>query len=275
MRYDWMSFTTDYGLSDPFVGVCHGVIARIAPAVRVIDVTHQIPACDVRHGAHVLAHAVGYLPPAVHLAVVDPGVGTSRRGVVVVAADGLLVGPDNGLLPPAAEALGGAVAAYELTAPEYRLPQVSATFHGRDVFAPAAAHLALGVAPAEFGPEVPPADLERLPTPAPTVRPGALITEVVSVDRFGNVQLAAPDSSLGEAGFGDGDEVTVRLGDARRRAVVGRTFLDVDDGDLVVLGDSAGLVALAVNGGSAAARLGLPARHTAQECTITGSPTAT
>lgn len=275
MRYDWMSFTTDYGLSDPFVGVCHGVIARIAPDVRVIDVTHQVPACDVRHGAHLLAHAVGYLPPAVHLAVVDPGVGSTRRGVVVAAPNGLLVGPDNGLLPAAAEALGGAVTAYELTAPEYRLPRVSATFHGRDVFAPAAAHLALGVAPEELGPEVPLVDLERLPTPAPTVRPGALITEVISVDRFGNVQLAAPDSALAQAGFGAGDEVTVRLGESRRRAVVGRTYSDVDDGDLVVLADSAGLVALAVNGGSAAARLALPPNNAPHECTITGSPTAT
>lgn len=272
MRYGWISFTSDYGLDDPFVGVCHGVIAGIAPAVRVIDVTHGVPAGNIRHGAHALAQAVAYLPEAIHLAVVDPGVGTARRGVVVVARHGLLVGPDNGLLPLAADVLGGIVAGYELTAAEYQLPPVSATFHGRDVFAPAVAHLALGVNPAEFGPQVQVSSLVRLSSPAPTVRPGALITEVLSVDHFGNVQLAAPGTTLMDAGFGEGARVTVRVSGRESPAVVGRTFFDVEDSELVVLVDSADRVALAINGGSAAVRLGLPSSHLTLECAITGSP---
>lgn len=262
----WVSFTTDYGLDDAFVGVCHGVLARIAPELRILDVTHGVPPGDVRHGAFALAQAVPYLPAAVHLAVVDPGVGTARRGVVVVARDGLLVGPDNGLLPPAADALGGVQAAFELAAPEFRLPTVSATFHGRDVFAPAAAHLALGVEPSAFGPPV--EELERLPSPAPTVRPGTVVTEVASVDRFGNVQLTAPASSLVSAGMTDGQPVTVQVGADRFDGVLGRTFADVDDGDMVVLADSAGLIAVAVNGGSAAARLGVRGGREAAECTV-------
>lgn len=274
MRQGWISFTTDYGVEDPFVGICHGVIARIAGQARVIDVTHSVPAGDIRRGAHVLAQAVPYLPEGVHLAVVDPGVGTSRRGVAIVADRGLLVGPDNGLLSPAAEALGGIREAYELTAPAYRLEKVSATFHGRDVFAPAAAHLSAGVAPAELGPAISPHELERLSSPAPTVRAGALVTEILTVDRFGNIQLAAAGHTLTDAGFAEGDQVTVKIGQARHHGVVGRTFGDVDDGHLVVLADSAGLVALAINGASAAGRLGIPVRHSAQECTITASPTA-
>lgn len=272
MRYGWISFTSDYGLDDPYVGVCRGVIARIAPQARVVDLTHGLMAGDIRHGAHVLAQSVDFLPEAVHLAVVDPGVGTSRRGVVVVAQHGLLVGPDNGLLPPAAEVLGGAQSAYELTNAEYQLPSVSATFHGRDVFAPAVAHLAVGVRPAELGAPVSLESLVRLATPAPTVRPGAVITEVLAVDRFGNVQLAAPGSTLSEAGLGEGAAVTVRLFGRAAASVVGRTFADVEDGALVVLVDSADRVALAINGGSAAGRLGLPQHHAALECTIIGPP---
>lgn len=271
MRYDWISFTTDYGLTDPYVGICHGVIGRIAPHSTVLDLTHGVPPGDVRHGGFTLAQSVAFLPPAVHLAVVDPGVGTHRRAIALVAADGVLVGPDNGLLPRAADALGGPRQAFELTAAEFRLPWVSATFHGRDVFAPAAAHLACGVAPESFGPEVPLHQLERLPSPAPSVRTGAVVTEVATVDRFGNVQLTAPAQALAEAGFADGDRVVVRLGPGSAEGsggVVGRTFADVDDGDLIVLGDSAGLVAVAVNGGSAAHRLGLTPGHAAPEVTI-------
>jgi S-adenosyl-L-methionine hydrolase (adenosine-forming) len=254
VRYDWVSFTTDYGTSDGFVAACKGVVARIAPSVRVLDVTHDVEPQNVRRGGAVLAHTVGYLPTAVHLAVVDPGVGSGRRGVVVVAADGLLVGPDNGLLVPAAEALGGVVAAYELVAPRFRLPEVSMTFHGRDIFAPAVAHLANGVAPVEFGPAVD--DLVRLPAAATSVADGRLSSEIVWVDRFGNVQLAAGPDDLAALGVRPGDAVGVRL---RRSAVdgwVGRTFSDVPPGSLLVHVDSAGQVAVAVNGGSAAEALG-------------------
>jgi S-adenosylmethionine hydrolase len=245
MSYRWASFTTDYGTLDGFVATVKGVIAGIAPDVTVIDVTHQVPPQDVRRGAAVLAQAAPWLPPAVHLAVVDPGVGTQRRGIAVVAARGVLVGPDNGLLLPAADALGGMTAAYELVDPAYRLPEVSATFHGRDVFAPAAAHLCLGLDPARLGPPV--ADLVLLPAPTVHIGPDEVRAEVLSVDGFGNVQLAATE--LG------GLTGTVRVQGGL--ATVGRTFADVPDGELVVLADSVGYVAVAVNRGSAAARLGV------------------
>ncbi|MFL6143392.1 MAG: S-adenosyl-l-methionine hydroxide adenosyltransferase family protein [Labedaea sp.] len=253
MSYGWISFTTDYGLEDGFVGACVGVIARIAPAARLIQVTHAVAPHDIRHGATVLAQTVPYLPPAVHLAVVDPGVGTSRRPVVVVAPDALLVGPDNGLLLPAAEALGGVLSAYELTEPRYRLPAVSATFHGRDIFAPAAAHLAAGVLPHRLGPPVHPGTLARLKPPKTVASHGKLSTEVLGVDRFGNVQLAAAGSDLD--GLAHTRAVHVRAGYRDAAAILGRTFADAPAGIMVVLVDSAGHVALAVNGGSAAAEL--------------------
>jgi S-adenosylmethionine hydrolase len=206
---DWVSFTTDYGRADGFVAACVGVIARIAPHARVLDVTHDVPPGDVRRGATVLAQAAGYLPPAVHLAVVDPGVGTSRRGLAVVAGAGVLVGPDNGLLLPAADALGGVTAAYELAEREFWLPDVSRTFHGRDVFAPVAAHLANGVEPSALGPPVAAGDLVRLPEPVVTARPGELTAEVLTIDQFGNVQLAATASDLRTAGFEVGQPLDI------------------------------------------------------------------
>lgn len=256
MSYDWVSFTTDYGHGDGFVAACEGVIARIAPRPRVLHVSHTVPAQDVRRGCAVLAQTVPYLPTAVHLAVVDPGVGTDRRGIALVAAEGLLVGPDNGLLVPAAEALGGIRAAYHLTAPAYRLSRVSATFHGRDVFAPAAAHLAAGVAPANLGPAVDPAGLVRLPEPETVAEPGKLATEILAVDSFGNIQLAATGADLDAAGATPGTAAHVNLGGRSVNAAVARTFGDVTPDGVVVYLDSAGRVALAVNRGSAAADFG-------------------
>ncbi|WP_229401394.1 S-adenosyl-L-methionine hydrolase [Micromonospora okii] len=240
----WISLTTDYGLADGFVAACHGVIARLAPAARVIDVTHLVPPADVRRGAAVLAQTVPYLPVGVHVAVVDPGVGTVRRGIALATPGGLLVGPDNGLLPDAAEALGGVTAAVELTNPRWLAPEVSRTFHGRDVFAPVAARLALGAPLADAGPAVDPATLVRLPEPVVRPAPDGFTAEVLTVDHFGNVQLAAPGDLL--AGL------PARLLVAGRPAAHGRTFGDAAAGELVVYVDSAGLVAAAVNGGRAA-----------------------
>ena len=249
MSYRHVSFTTDYGTVDGFVAACKGVLAVRAPGVTVIDVTHHVPPQDVRRGAAVLAQTVPWLPPAVHLAVVDPGVGTARRGVAVVTGRGVLVGPDNGLLPPAADALGGVTAAYALTEPAHHLPVVSATFHGRDVFAPVAAALCGGLDPAGLGPPV--TDLVRLPVPPVEVGPGRLRAAVATVDGFGTVQLAATAADLAAAGLAG--DVLVQGHPAR----TGRTFADVGPGRLVVLADSAGLVAVAVNQGDAAARLGV------------------
>jgi S-adenosyl-L-methionine hydrolase (adenosine-forming) len=247
--YGWVSLTTDYGLADGFVAACHGMIARLAPQVRVIDVTHQIAPGDVPRAAALLAQTVPYLPPAVHVAVVDPGVGTARRGIAVQAPGGMLVGPDNGLLPWAADALGGASAAVELTNRDWFAQQVSRTFHGRDVFAPAAARLAAGARLGEAGPPLAPEALVRLPDPVVNTGEGWLEAEVLTVDRFGNVQLAAPGAAL--AGLGE----ALSVGGVP--AVRGATFADAQAGELVVLVDSADRVAVAVNSGRASVVLGV------------------
>jgi S-adenosylmethionine hydrolase len=247
--YDWISLTTDYGLSDGFVAACHGAIARIAPAVRVIDVTHLVPPADVARGAAVLAQAVPHLPPAVHVAVVDPGVGTARRALAVEAARGLLVGPDNGMLPPAADALGGIHRVVALDNPDWFAPAVSATFHGRDVFAPVAARLALGADLGTAGSTVDSGGLVRLPEPVVVVGDGWLEAEVLTVDRFGNVQLAAPGSAL--------DGLTGTLKVSGMRAVRTNTFAEAGAGELIVYIDSADRVALAINGGRAVVALGV------------------
>ncbi|HEX2133678.1 MAG TPA: SAM-dependent chlorinase/fluorinase [Actinophytocola sp.] len=256
MNYDWVSFTTDYGTDDGFVAACEGVIARVAPPVRVLHVSHTVPAQDVRRGAALLAQTAPYLPPAVHLAVVDPGVGTERRWAVLVAAEGVLVGPDNGLLVPAAEALGGVREAYELTEPAYQLSRVSATFHGRDIFAPAAAHLAAGIAPENFGAPIDVRTLVRLPDPETVAEQGKLATEVLSIDSFGNIQLVATGLDLDAAGGRPGTTAHVNLAGRSVKALVARTFGDADHADVIVYLDSAGRVAIAVNGGSAAADYG-------------------
>jgi S-adenosylmethionine hydrolase len=250
--YGFVTLTTDYGLSDGFVAACHGVILRLAPDVRIVDVTHLVPPGEVSRGAAVLAQAVPHLPPAVHVAVVDPGVGTARRAVVLRTPGGLLVGPDNGLLVPAADALGGVLGAAELTNPEWTAGPVSATFHGRDVFSPAAARLALGADPALAGAAIDPADLVRLPDPIVAVGPGFVEAEVLTVDRFGNVQLAADAEALQRAGLA-GPGGRLRVGGLH--AVSGRTFGDAAPGELVIFIDSAGKVALAINGGRAVVAL--------------------
>jgi S-adenosylmethionine hydrolase len=242
--YGWISLTTDYGTFDGFVAACHGAIARIAPDVRVIDVTHHVPPADVARGAAVLAQTAPHLPASVHMAVVDPGVGTGRRGLAIGTANGVLVGPDNGVLIWAAEALGGIDEAVELANKDWFVGDVSRTFHGRDVFAPAAAHIAAGAPLSDAGPTVDPDTLVRLPDPVVTVGDGWLEAEVMTIDRFGNVQLAAGGATL--AGLG-----TDLLVNSNVRARRGTTFQDVDAGDLLVYEDSAGQVAIAVNGGRA------------------------
>jgi S-adenosylmethionine hydrolase len=242
--YGWISLTTDYGTFDGFVAACHGSIARVAPDVRVIDVTHHVPPADVARGAAVLAQTAPHLPPAVHCAVVDPGVGTARRGIAIGTPDGVLVGPDNGLLVWAAEALGGMDTVVELTNPDWFLGDVSRTFHGRDIFAPVAARIAAGAPLGDAGPPVEADTVVRLPDPVVAVGDGWIESEVMTVDRFGNVQLAAPGDVL--AGLGGHLLVNGNV-----RARLGSTFADVDKGDLLVYTDSAGRVAIAVNNGRA------------------------
>ena len=269
--YDWITFTSDYGLEDHFVGVCHGVMARVAPRARVLDVSHAVAAQDVRQGALVLEQAVPYLPRAVHLAVVDPGVGTGRGMVAVQAGGQALVGPDNGLLVWAAEALGGVERAHALANPAYRLDPVSRTFHGRDVFAPAAAHLAAGVDPAELGPEVDAAGLVRLERPAARVGEGWVGGRVVAVDHFGNLALDLRRQDLERAGVAAGDPIEVRVGGRAHRAVLAETFASVPAGEILLHEDSFGSLAVAVNRGRAADRLGAGPSDPVEVVTVPGS----
>ncbi len=246
-----IAFLTDFGLQDDFVGTCHGVIARIAPDARVIDVTHGIPPQAVLQGALVLRQTVEYFPTAVHLAVVDPGVGGSRRPVAIRTSDGrTFVGPDNGLLTLAADDLG-IEAAHELADERYRLQRVSRTFHARDVFAPAAAHLAAGVPVAELGPAVDAGDLVRLDVPVPQVGVSQVSGTVLAVDGFGNIATNVTRGHLEGLGAGVGETVEIRIALDRYYAVVSGTFADAPDGQLILYEDSYGLVALAISQGSA------------------------
>jgi S-adenosylmethionine hydrolase len=256
-RAGWVGFLSDYGLSDGFVGVCHGVIATLAPTVRVIDVCHDIPPGDLRRGAALLAQSAPYLPTGVLLAVVDPTVGTRRRSVVVRAGRSFLVGPDNGLLLPAARALGGASAAYEITATEVMRQPVSATFHGRDIFAPVAAQLAIGMPVSRVGETLPVDDLVQLPEPVARLTAHRLEGEVLTVDRFGNVQTSLPAALLRDAGLCEGEQLRLHCRMGEVRLPFNRTFADVQDSEPVGYIDSAGLFALALNGKSAAAKYDL------------------
>jgi S-adenosylmethionine hydrolase len=256
--YHYMSFLTDYGLEDGFVAACHGAAARIAPEARIIDITHLVPPGDVRRGAAVLAQTVAYLPPSVHVAVVDPGVGTARRAIAVAAGDSILVGPDNGVLSWAVAALGGGNSAIQLTNGELWLHPVSATFQGRDIFMPVAAHLAAGTTLAEAGDEIGLADLVALPAPTSRLHEGSAEGEVMSVDRFGNVQLSIPAADAGRLGIGIGSPLIVLCGRRQLTVPYLDTFAAGAPGEIVAFTDSAGLISLAVNSGDAAQQLGLP-----------------
>jgi len=254
-------FLSDYGLEDEYAGVCRGVMAGIAPDAPVVDLTHAVPAHDVLRGALVLAASARFMPErAVFLAVVDPGVGTVRRALAVETASGAtLVGPDNGLLAPAWEQLGGAARAVEITSERVLLHPVSPTFHGRDVFAPAAAHVANGMPLDELGPDVPVDDLARLWIPEPVATGGGLRCAVLAVDRFGNVQLAASAGDLEAAGLGEAPALRVSTAERTLDVPCIRTFADLEQGQVGLAVDSAGFLALVVNLGSAAFELGLEA----------------
>jgi S-adenosylmethionine hydrolase len=256
-----ISFLSDYGLGDEFVGVVHGVIAGICPQAQVIDLGHGVPRQDVQAGALMLERALPYVPAGVHLAVVDPEVGARRRAIALRTADEdrLLVGPDNGLLIPAAERFGGVAEAVEISASPWRLAPVSATFHGRDVFAPVAARLAGGAPLASAGEPMEAGELVSFERSRPRVEPDALLAHVVATDSFGNVILDAAHDDLLASGRRLGDAGAARAGGRRVRGVVARTFSDVARGQLLVYEDAGGSLALAVNGGDAAALLGLRA----------------
>lgn len=251
-------FLSDYGLQDEFVGICHAVVARLAPDVRVIDLTHAIPPQDVLRGAVVLSQSLDYLPrDAVVLAIVDPGVGTARRAIAVRAAGGqFLIGPDNGLLSLAWQELGGAEEAVEITSADVLLHPVSATFHGRDVFAPAAAMIAIDGDLAALGAAIDVTSLETLTLSEPGVASGTIRCEVLSLDRFGNVQLNARREHLERAGLDAALSVEVQSATTTVGASLATTFADIDEGAYGLFLDSNGWLAIACNGASAASALG-------------------
>jgi S-adenosylmethionine hydrolase len=255
-----VTFLSDYGLVDEFVGICHSVIVSLCPQARVIDLTHGVERHDVRGGALILRAALPYLPVGVHLAVVDPDVGAQRRAVALRTADErLLVGPDNGLLWLAAQAGGGVVEALDIARSRFRLEPVSATFHGRDIFAPVAARLAAGVALGEVGEPCDTDGLVRLELPrARWLDDGALIAQAAYIDRFGNVQLNVSHEELPDGAIKLGHAVEVRLGSgATHPARFVRTFADVEPQTLLLYEDAARRLALAVSHGDAARRLGI------------------
>jgi S-adenosyl-L-methionine hydrolase (adenosine-forming) len=252
-----ITFLTDFGLQDDFVGTCHGVMARIAPEARVIDITHGISPQAILQGALVLRSTLPYMPVGVHLAVVDPGVGGNRRAIAVRTTDGRsFVGPDNGLLMLAADELG-VEAAHELADERYRLQDVSRTFHARDVFAPAAAHLAAGVPIEQLGPALEPAALVRIDVPVPSVGTSQISATVVGIDRFGNIATNMQAAHLAALGVARGDRVEVRLTFERYYATLAETFADAAAGELILYEDSYRLVTLAISNGNAARLTGV------------------
>jgi hypothetical protein len=263
-RRPFVSLLSDFGSRDPSAGIMRAVVAHICPAAIIVDISHEVDDFAVRDGALLLWSAVPYLPIGAHVAVVDPGVGTARMGIALQTLRGdYLVGPDNGLLMPAAARLGGITRAHLLEERRYSLPEISNLFHGRDVFAPAAAHLADGVSIEDLGRAVDPRRLLELEWPRPVIQPGCLVSQAIYIDSFGNVKLSALADDLAGAlpGLRAGERLVVGIGDgaARRQAAVtwARTFGDVPVGTLLLTIDSYGRVSLAVHQGSAASVLGL------------------
>lgn len=257
LRYSTISFLSDYGIEDEFVGVVRSIVRSIAPEVVMIDISHAIPPHDVRAGGLTLARSAQYLCPGVVLAVVDPGVGTKRRAIAVEVGDGasVLVGPDNGLLAPAVAMVGGATAAVELTNEEYHLPAPGPTFAGRDIFAPVAAHLCLGVPLRELGREIDPGSLTPGVLPISRVEGDTIVAEVLWTDRFGNLQLNVAPEELEPLG----DKVRLRVESGERVADVAETYADIRPGGIGLVVDSYGLVSIAADRGSAADELGIRA----------------
>lgn len=248
-----ISFLSDFGHDDEFVGVVHGVIARIAPEVRVIDVGHGFARGDVRSGGLALMRAIQYLPQGVALAVVDPGVGTDRRAIAVETDWGVFIGPDNGVLAPAVAMAGGAGRAVAIESPEVRLPSPGATFDGRDLFGPAAAVIASGQAtPAELGPEIDANTLTPMTLPLVQHEQQSVTGEVLWVDHFGNAQLNVTPEDLQLIGIGMRTAIVLKVGSAEFPIEWVDAYGDVAEGEVLLHVDSYGQIAVAVRNGRAA-----------------------
>ena len=254
-----ITFLSDYGLEDDFVGVCHAVMAGIAPDVRVVDLAHSVARHDVRSAALLLARTLPFAPAGVHLAVVDPEVGGRRRALAVRCAEEerILVGPDNGVLAPAAEVFGGVVEAVEISGSPHRLRPVSATFHGRDLFAPVAAAIAAGAPLSDAGRPLDTDELTPLELPSARVDGTAIVAHALAIDRYGNVTLDALHDQVSAAGLRLGSRVVVCVEGEEQDAQYATTFADVAAGELLLYEDAYRTLALAVNRGSAADRMGL------------------
>ena len=275
--YDTISFLSDYGLRDEFVGIVKGVIADIAPHARVIDLTHEIPPFDVRAGSLALARCISYVPSGIVLAVVDPGVGTARRGVAVTVGDGrgILIGPDNGLLSMGTALAGGADEAVVLSNPEYQLEAPGATFAGRDIFAPAAAHLCNGVSLRELGDPVDPNLLLPGVVPLSRTEGDEVIAEVTWVDRYGNCQLNVGPDDVASLGTRISLGLTSATGERSSRAAnVVRNFTDIGGGVGLVI-DSFGMLAICVDRGSAADDLSIAVGDAVRLSSLADAPGVT
>jgi S-adenosyl-L-methionine hydrolase (adenosine-forming) len=253
-----ITLLTDYGRDDDFVGVCHGVIRTIHPEAQIVDITHGVGRYAVRQGALVLRNTLPYTPVGVHAAIVDPQVGTERRAVALRAADGrLLVGPDNGLLSLAWERCGGIELAVDVSRSPHRLEPVSATFHGRDIFAPVAAHLARGAALEDAGDPLDPTELATVELPQPRVEDGSVVAHALVIDRFGNAALNIGHEDMAGTGITLGGTVELDVSGERYLATYAQTFADVRPGELIVYEDAYRTLAVAINRGDAAATLAL------------------
>jgi S-adenosyl-L-methionine hydrolase (adenosine-forming) len=253
-----VTLLTDYGRDDDFAGVCHGVIRSILPDAQIVDITHGIERYAVRQGAIVLRNTLPYMPAGVHLAVVDPQVGSERRAIALRTGESrLLVGPDNGLLSLAWERFGGVELAVDVTRSQHRLEPTSATFHGRDLFAPVAAHLAAGAELADAGDPLDPDELERVTLPEPREEEGALVAHALVIDHFGNVSLNVDHEQLTGTGLTLGSEIELATGGERFLATYTQTFADVAPGEIIVYEDAYRTLAVAINRGDAAATLRL------------------
>jgi len=255
-----VTFTSDFGRCEEWVAAVKGVILSINPCAAIVDISHEIPPFDIGKGAFVLAAALPYMPVAVHVAVVDPGVGTRRLAVALVVERGdVLVGPDNGLLMPAAERLGGARQAYHLENQDFFHTPVHPTFHARDIFAPVAAHLSLGVGAEEMGLRIDTGDLVPAPWGRARDGEGAVYATIIDVDRFGSLRLNAYPEQIRSLGYAEGDRVLLDMGEEEYDAVLVSTFGEVEAGTILLFEDSSGVMAAGVSGGSLAARTGAKA----------------
>ena len=260
-----ISLLSDFGARDPSAAIMRGVALGICPDARIVDISHEVRKFSIRDGALLLWCALPYLPVGFHVAVVDPGVGTARRPIAIATGRGdVLVGPDNGLLVAAARKLDGVTAVHELADPRFRLPVVSTSFHGRDIFAPAAAHLATGVPIGELGPALVPEALVASPIREPAIRAGTLETAIVYVDTFGNVKLGAVrdqlEEALGPLASGDGLRLDVATSSGTTEPIHTTwqtTFGDVPPGETLVYEDSYRRICLAAREADAAAKHGL------------------